>query len=198
RTRAPNALLLPTPVRRRWVYSLLLVGALGTVYWAFLLRAWLPMETTRPQNGFSHLAEDEFDVRDAFHRLDQFAAPDAVLHFRPIDPTVDRKAEVMAPNEYFQRMLVMDAGHQWLNAEEKCATHFGGDPAACAAIQSASRQLFAMPSPDTKAAEAFCRQFGVAYLIVSAWDPQWSEHQGWPAGLPNVVQDPRFRILACR
>jgi hypothetical protein len=187
-----------TPGRRRWVYSLLALGIAGFIYGAFLLRAWLPMETTRPQNGFSDLPADSYQVREVFAALDRVAPRDAVVNFDPIDRTIGQKTEVMTPDEYFQRMLVMDTGHQILNAERICATHFGGNPSECASIQNATVQLYATPAPSAQWAREYCSRFKVQYLLVSHRDPAWESNSGWPLTLPVVAQDPGLRIVQCK
>jgi len=186
-----------TPDRRRWVYSLLVVGVAGFFYGAFLLRAWLPIEIGRPQNGFSGLPDDSYQVRKAFAALDRVAPQDAVVNFDPIDRTVGQKTEVMTPDEYFQRMLVMDTGRQMLNAERICATHFGGNPSECAPIQKATVQLYAIPAPDAQWARDYCSRFGAQYLVVSHRDPAWESTTGWPVTLPVVAQEPGLRIVQC-
>jgi len=186
-----------TPGRRRWIYSLIALGMASFFYGAFLLRAWLPMEVTRLQNGFSDLPEDSYQVREAFAALDRIAPHDAVVSFDPIDRTIGQKTEVMTPGEYFQRMLVMDTGRQMLNAERMCATHFGGNPSECAVIQNATIQLYASPAPGTQWARDYCSRFGAQYLLVSHRDPAWESDTGWPATLPVVAQEPGLRILQC-
>jgi len=186
-----------TPSRRRWLYSLLALGVAGFLYGAFLLRAWLPIEVARPQNGFSDLPEDSYQVREAFAALNRVAPLGAVVSFDPIDRTIGQKTEVMTPDEYFQRMLVMDTGRQMLNAERICATHFGGNPSECADIQNATIQLYASPSPSAQWARDYCSRFGVQYLLVSHRDPIWESTIGWPATLPVVAQEPGLRIVQC-
>lgn len=180
------------------MYALLGVSAVGLIYWAVLLRAWLPFETARPQDGFSRLAEDNYAIRKAFENLNRTAPVGAVVAFRAIDPTPDRQGEVMAPNEFYQRMLVMDTGRQMLNAEGKCAVHFGGDPRPCPAIQQATAALYAVPAPSQEVAKSFCSRFGVSYLVLSAWDPGWSARSGWSTQLPLAASEPRFSIFRCR
>ena len=186
-----------SPTRRRWLYSLLALGVAGFFYGAFLLRAWLPMETTRAQNGFRQLPEESFQVREAFVALDRVAPPNAVVSFNPIDRTIGQKTEVMTPDEYFQRMLVMNAGRQILNAERICATHFGGNPSECSPIQNATVQLYALPTPSAQWAHEYCSRFGVQYLLVSNRDPAWRSDAGWPVMLPVIAQEPALRILQC-
>ncbi len=188
-----------TPGKRRLVYAMLVVGAIGSLYWAFLLRAWLPLEAGKPGSGFGPSPGDNYEIREAFDTLNKTAPTNAVISFHPIDPVPNREGAVMVPNEYYQRMLVMDAGRQLLNAEDKCAVHFGGNPGACTAIHNATKQLYATPtSPDTAWAREYCRSFGVSYLVLSAWDPGWRSTAGWPVTLPVVAAEPRFRIMACQ
>ncbi len=186
------------PVQRRLLGGLLALGVAGLVYWAGLLRLWLPIEAHRAESGYRASPDDAFQIREAFSKLDQVTPQQAVVAFRPIDPTPDRHEQVMVPNEFYQRMLVMDTGRQILNAEEKCAVHFGGDPKACPAIQRATAALYATPAPSAAWAQAYCRQFGVQYLVSSAWDPDWQTATGWPVTLPVIAREPRIRILQCR
>jgi uncharacterized membrane protein len=186
-----------TPCQRRWLYGLLVLGVAGFFYGAFLLRAWLPMQVTRPQNGFSKLPEDSYQVREAFAALDRVAPRDAVISFNPIDRSVGQKAEVMTPDEYFQRMLVMDSGRQILNAERICATHFGGNPSECAPIQKATMQLYGLPAPDAQWAKDYCSRFGARYLLVSHRDTVWQSKTGWPANLPVIAEEDGLRIVQC-
>jgi hypothetical protein len=129
--------------------------------------------------------------------LHRIAPPDAVVSFRPLDPEPDRQNEVMTPNEFYQRMLVMGTGRQILNAEGKCAVHFGGDASKCKSIQTATAQLYSSPAPSAEFARSYCAQFGVQYLTLSQRDPDWTETSGWPVTLHVVAIEPRFRILSC-
>ncbi len=174
-----------------------MLGVAGSVYGALLLRAWLLIETPIIKNGFSQLPEDAFELRDALATLDRVAPRDAVFAFRPIDPEPNKGDAVMTANEFYYRTLVMDAGRQILNAEGKCAVHFGGDPARCAAIQSAIAQLYASPAPNAEWARNFCSRFGVQYLMIGHRDPNWNSTTGWPVALPDVAREPGFKIEQC-
>ncbi len=195
--------LIPrTSTKLRLLYSLAALGAAGTLYWAFLLRAWLPLvalhRPVAPNLNYATLPEDDLQIREAFDTLNRLAPANAVVAFRPIDPVLDRQQAVMVPNEFYQRAIVMDSNRQLLNAEGKCAVHFGGDPIPCPAIQQATAQLYAVPTPDAASARSFCARFGVHYLILSAWDPLWNTAVGWPLTLPTVAAQRRFRILDCQ
>lgn len=188
-----------TPAKRRLLYSLLVLGLAGSVYGAFALRAWLPIESTRVQNGFSQLPSDAFEAREAFAVLSRVAPKDAIVSFRSYDPRVGEREmeEVVTPSEFYQRMMVRDTGRQVLNAESECGTDFGGSAAECPAIQQATAQLFASPAPSAEWARAYCSRFGVQYLITSHHDPDWKSETGWPATLPAIAREPGFRILQC-
>jgi hypothetical protein len=191
--------LMLTPSRRRWVYSLLTLGIAGFLYGTFLLRAWLPLEARKQDDGFGKSAQNALEIREAFAALHRVASPDAVVGFPLIDNAVGRKdAEVMSPNDYYQRMLVMNAGRQILNAEWKCATHFGGDPTPCREIQQETIKLYAAPAPSADWARNYCSRFGVHYLVLSHREAIWKSPTGWPADLPIAVGEPEFQILHCR
>ncbi len=194
----PSPVGMATRGKVRLLYSLLALGVVGTVYWAVLLRMWLPIEAHRVQNGFTASPEEAFQSRAVFTALNRIAPQDALIAFRPVDPVVDRvEAEVMTPSEFYQRLLVMNAGRQMLNAEGKCAVHFGGDPGGCSAIQAATAQLYALPAPSAAWARGYCSRFGVQFLVLSYRDPAWHVDTGWPVALRLVAEQPRFRILAC-
>ena len=191
-------IVVATPFRRRLVGGLLLLGIAGCAYWAFLLRAWLPIEAAQASSGFHESPQDAFEVREAFRKLDGVAPANAVVAFRDMDLDGERKdMEVMTPTEFFQRMLVMDVGRQILNAEPKCATHFGGDPSACAGIKQATQQLYALPSPSAKWAQDYCKRLGVEYVLLSVRDPAWNNPSGWAASLPVVAQESRLKVMQC-
>ncbi len=197
-TSANQPSVRPTVFRRRLVMSLLVLGIAGSVYWAVLLRGWLPIETAQASGGFQESPADAFQVREAFGRLNRVSSTNAVVAFRDMDLDAERRdMEVMTPTEYFQRMLVMDAGRQLLNAEPKCATHFGGDPTACAKIKKNMLELYATPSPSKAWAQDYCQQLGVHYLLLTIRDPAWTHPSGWSASLPVVVEEPRLKIMQC-
>jgi hypothetical protein len=193
-----DAVLPRTRARQYLVYSLLVLGFAGSLYGTVLLRAWLPLEARKLDDGFGPSAQDALEVRDAFARLHRVSSPDAVVGFPPIEPAVGRKdSEVMSPSDYYQRMLVMNAGRQILNAEWKCATHFGGDPALCHEIQRETSHLYSNPAPAATFARNYCSRFGVRYLVLSHREPIWNLPVGWPAELPVIAQESGFEILEC-
>ena len=96
----------------------------------------------------------------------------------------------MTPNEFYQRLLVMNTGRQILNAEWKCAVHFGGSTTPCADIQAQTTQLYAATPPSANFARTFCSRFGVQYLTLSHRDPPWPGLTGWPASLPVITAQP--------
>jgi hypothetical protein len=186
-----------TPARRRLLYSLLALGVAGSVYGSCLLRLWLPLVATNAQSGFGPLPQEAFEIRQAFVVLDRVAPKDAVVAFRPLNPNVDRNDAVITPNEFYQRLLVTNAGRQMLNAEPKCAIQFGGDPAACPEIRTATEQLYASPSPTADWARDYCSRFGVQYLLIGHRDSNWDSNSGWAVTLPEIAKQPDFKIFQC-
>ena len=184
--------------RKQLAVGLFVLGLAGSLYGALLLRAWLPIEEHRVQQDYNGLPEDAFEIRNVFTALNRVASPNAVIAFWPMDLSINRiDDEVMTPNDFYQRMLVMYAGRQILNAEWKCATHFGGDPRACASIATETAHLYTTPTPGADEARNFCTRFGVQYLLISHRDPDWTTTTGWPVTLRLIAQEPGFRILQC-
>jgi hypothetical protein len=195
----PDAVPLapPSPTNRRLIYGLLGLGVAGTIYGSVLLRAWLPIVSAQPQSRFALAPADAFQIREATDALNRVAPADAVVAFRPIDPEPDKDGAVMTANEYYQRALVMDIRRQMLNAEGKCAVHFGGNASVCPAIQNETARLYGQPAQSAQDAQRFCHLFGVHYLIVSHRDPNWIATTGWTVDLPLVARQPGLRILDC-
>jgi hypothetical protein len=194
---AAGAWVAKTRGREALLYGLLGLGAAGTVYQGAMLRGFLPLEARRPQSGFSEVPAEVYQARVAFERLDRVAARTAVVAFNPEDLGVARSGEVVAPHTFYLRSLLMNAGRQILSAEPGCATAFGGDAGACAAIRGATAQLYANPAPSAAWARGFCGRFGVEYLAVSAMDPAWKDAGGWGGTLPRVASEDGFRIVTC-
>ncbi len=197
---APDArpILTYTPLRKRVLNALFVLGALGTIYWAVLLRAWLPITASQTSSGFALSPEDAFQVREGFEKFDHAVPKNAVIAFRDMDLDFERKdMEVMTPTEFFQRMLVMNIGRQILNAEPKCATHFGGNPNPCTEMRQATQALYVSPLPSASQAQQYCSRFGVQYLLFSARDPGWSSPSGWAIDLPVIASEPRLKVLQC-
>ncbi len=189
-------LIEPTRGRRRLATILFALGIAGSLYGALLLRGWLPFEAAHAGSGFGQLPEDALEIREASAQLARVSSADAVVAFRPIDDNM-HPGQVMSPNEFYQRLLVMNVAHPFLNAEGKCAVHFGGDRVPCSAIQRDTAQLYALPAPTAQWAQAYCSRFGVQYLLLSHLDPDWHTPNGWPATLPTLAAEPGFQILRC-
>ena len=183
--------------RRGFVYALLLLGVMGSVYQAVMLRLFLPIEEHQPGNGFTHLPAEARQVRRAMRTLNQATPQASVVVFNPVDPKPTGRGDVVSPYTFFERSILMDADRQLLNAEPTCAAEFGGDAGACAAIDRATARLYATPALPAADARAWCNRFGVAYLIASRLDPVWSDPGGWVNTLPVLDGEPDLRIVRC-
>lgn len=186
-----------SPFQRSLLYGLFCIGVAGSVYGAVLLRAWLPIEARTSKTEFGHAPQDAFEVREAFARLDVLAPKNAVIAVPTADLSIHQKEEVVSPDEFYQRMLVMDSNRQILNAEWKCAVQFGGDPDACLEIRNATTRLYASPAPSVEWTNNFCDRFGVQYLVIGHRDADWDSKTGWPASLTVIASEQGFRIYRC-
>jgi hypothetical protein len=191
-------MLVPlTPLKRRAVVGLIVLGVAGTVYQAAMLRGFLPLEAARRDSGFAELPGEAFEAREAFAALRRVAPTDAVVQFNAVSSSSDPRGDVVPPSLFYERALIMDSGRQVLNAERNCAVEFGGDARPCAEIRSATRLLYAAGAPSAEWAETYCSRFGVGYLAVGHVDPAWGDSGGWVWNLPIVAAQPGFRILRC-
>lgn len=192
-----DAVVLKSPAIKKLLYGLIALGIAGTVYQVVLLRIFLPLEASRPESGFALLPTQVFEAREAFANLNRAASQSAVVEFNPVDPHPGTRGDAVSPYTFYIRSLLMNARRQTLSAEPQCATQFGGDSRPCAAIESATSALYAMPAPTAQWAEEYCRRFGVDYLAVSEMDPVWSDASGWAGSLPRAASEPDFRIVRC-
>lgn len=191
---------LQFPITRRsrtMLYALLVLGVAGTVYQAFLLRFFIPIEERRSGSGFETLPAEVYQARKALTKLDRTTPRSAVVAFNPVDPSPTGKGDVVSSYTFFTRSLLMNANRQILNAEPTCASEFGGDSTTCQAIEQSTARLYAAPAVPPEAARDFCRQFGVSFLVVSSKDLIWGDHNGWAFTLPVVDAEPDLRIVRC-
>jgi hypothetical protein len=192
-----RAVILQTPLRKKLVYCLIALGLAGTTYQVVMLRLFLPIEASHAETGFGELPAQVFQVREALVELERTASPSAVLEFNPVDPHPGGRGDVIAPYMFYARAVMMNAGRQILSAEPQCAVEFGGENGSCAAVETSTSRLFALPAPSAQWATGYCQQFGVDYLTVGEMDPVWDRAEGWAETLPTVVSEPGIRIVRC-
>ncbi len=186
-----------TPWRRRTVYGLLVLGVMGSIYQAVMLRLFVPLEERRPQTGFARLPAEVYQVRQATGSIKRTTPESSVLAFNPVDPMPTGRGDVVTPYTFFERAILMDADRQLLNAEPTCAAEFGGDASACPAIETATARLYARPALRAGEARAFCSRFGVQYLLATGLDPVWADPESWVSTLPVVDAEPDLRLVRC-
>lgn len=195
------AVVAATPKSRRIVYGLMALGLAGSLFQAVMLRAFLPVEANRAGSGFAYLPVAALQAREAFAKLDRVTPGSAhrpgVVEFNPVDPDLAQRDNLLSPFTYFTRLLLMDSGRQVLDSEPACGTEFGGDTSDCAAMMQATAQLYAAPAPPADWATAYCKRFGVDYLVATLLDPAWQDASGWARTLPVFAAEPDLRILDC-
>ena len=197
RSKEGSAKIPPARWHRKVLYGLLAVGVGGTVYQVVMLRVFLPLEASRAGSRFAELPTEVFQGREAFAELERVSSSSAVVEFNPADPHPVSGDDVIPPNAFYARSLLMNANRQVLTAEPRCAIEFGGDWQSCQEIANTTARLYTLPAPSAQWAQEYCRQFGTDYLAVAQMDPVWGDAAGWGATLPAVVSEPGFRIVQC-
>lgn len=167
--------------------AMLWLGVAGTVYQAVELRVYLPVQEWLGRPDQSGLAEQAMAWRRGFEAMDRSVPRNAVVQFNPEQPS-----------DYFRYAEILQAGRQMATAMPDCPAAFGGDPAACGAVESGVRRLFS-PGQARSAAEAraVCSALGVSYLIASRWDGVWLDTGGWVWTLPAVADTGSVRVVDC-
>lgn len=182
---------------RATLYALLVLGLAGTMYQAFMLRFFIPLEERKQGSGFEGLPAEVYQARKVLAELDRTTPRSSVIAFNPVDPSPTGKGDVVSPYTFFTRSLLMNADRQILNAEPTCASEFGGDSSACHAIEQGIARLYAAPAVPASAAREFCRRFGVSFLVASSRDPIWTDPNSWIITLPVVDAEPNVRVVRC-
>jgi hypothetical protein len=169
----------------------LVAGVFGTALQAVSLRFTVPLAvavTKKPQDWAVHLIPHIAYVKDrGYAALEQATPRDAVVEFNP-----------WHPNSYWMAADMLGADRQAAIANDQpwCGAEIGGDPSGCAPMAKALDAVFEGNSAEE--ARAVCREFGIQYLVATAYDPAWQRTDGWVWKLPTVVGQPEFRGMDCR
>jgi hypothetical protein len=185
-----SARYAPLWVRSGATLSIFL-GALTTVYIAFMLRFLVPiaeMHITRVYDPNSRmLSHKAFISLKGYAQLDASVPHDSIVQFNPSDPIV-----------VWTNTDLANINHQVAIAGDQlwCGAELGGDPSGCPAMAAAIDALFTGAS--AVQARTTCRNLGIDYLVATVYDPAWKDPQGWVWILSPVVSDEEFRALDCR
>ena len=181
-----------TPQVLRAIAALaLVIGAMGTICQALMLRLGVPIvewqmarSHTPETRSFSHNA---YISSIGYAELDRQISQDAIVQFNPVHPD---------PFWTAADLLGIDRQSAILNDKKGCGSELGGDPSGCKAMADDIDALFrGIPAAQ---ARQTCARYSIQYLVVRNFDPAWSDAGGWVWKLPALVADPDFRALDCR
>ena len=189
-------LLLAVPVvlestgwRKKLLVVTAVVGVAGSAYQLVLLRVYLPFQQTHGNAALAELGERSYALRNAYAAMQSVVPRDALLQY-------DTRA-----GGYFLYIHQLDANRQIVNAESPCNVSFGGNPSACAAIQTEITRLFPEDAAQTQLtgdeARAACGRLGATVLVATRWDAIWQAKQSWVWTLTPFVAQPDVRIVDC-
>ncbi len=191
--RAAEAAGLPQHIPQ-WLCSIaaltLVIGVIGTVCQALLLRFDIPLAEARLRAVHDpnpdRLPHNLYITTIGYAQLDGSIPRDAIVQFNPDNEPYQRSAD----------LLEIDHQAAIVNDHPYCGAELGGDPSGCTAMASAIDSLYSGATAEQ--ARAVCQQFGIQYLVARVYDPAWNDRSGWVWTLKPVVQDPEFRALACQ
>ena len=178
-----------------WLRSIvalaLIVGVIGTVCQAALLRTAVPLfeasmrAAHSPKSG--KIPHNAYISSIGYAQLDKAIPLDAVVQFNPV-----------LKNAYWTAPDFLGVNRQTAIADdtEPCGSDLGGDGSGCPIMAATIDALFNGASADQ--ARATCSQFGIQYLVARIYDPVWNDRSSWVWTLKPVVADEEFRAVDCR
>lgn len=179
----------------RWVLgAAMVVGLVGTVYQAALLRLYLPVEDRLQRQDLAGLAERNMALRVVLHDMDARSSKMAVVQY-----------DTLQPSQYFNYAQLLNTPRQTANAMPECGVAFSGDPGPCEGIKAELARLYLEPDgyvvgsevEGASAARESCRRLGVDELVATQWDPIWRAKEGWAWTLPVIAETSRVRVVNC-
>jgi hypothetical protein len=178
-----------------WLRSIasfaLVIGMIGTLYEALLLRFYTSLAGANRHADHSHSTYDPFHnayiSSIGYAELDAAVPKDAVVQFNPT-----------FTNHLVTDLDLREVNHQIAITSDQpwCGSELGGDPSGCPSMAAAIDALYSGNTAEQ--ARITCRQYGIQYLVARVYDPAWKNKNGWVWALRPVVADDEFRALDCR
>jgi hypothetical protein len=181
--------------RMRWLLGVaMVVGLVGTVYQAGLLRLYLPVEEKLQRQNLAGLAERNMALREVLRELDVRSSKMAVVQY-----------DTRQPSMFFNFAQLLNTPRQTANGMPECDVAFGGDVGPCKGIKAELARLYLEPAGYVVGAEVegasdareSCRRLGVNELVATQWDPVWRAKDGWAWTLPVIAATSRVRVVNC-
>jgi hypothetical protein len=186
-------LVKSTGKMRRVLLCFAVVGVAGSMYQVAMLRMYLPSHELRGDAAMKDLAESTYALRDGYAEFDRSVPVGSRVQYDAVETPGTTRG-------YMQFAQMMNVPRQVVAGDAGCDAAFGGDPAACAAIQHDVRRLYAGGSGQglsASAATGICNTIGAQYLVATRWDDVWGTRGSWVWELPAVVDRPTMRVVAC-
>jgi hypothetical protein len=181
---------VPPRAMRSLITLALLIGILGSIWRASLLRFLIPvaeMAATAATNPHvAGLAHKAYISHLGYAELNRRIAPDAIVQFNPVDDWM-----------FWRNIDLASINHQTAISADKiwCGSELGGDPSGCPAMLSDIIPLFNQARGPQ--AHSVCRTWRINYLVATIYDPVWQDPNSWVWTLNPIVADPEFRALNC-
>ena len=180
------------PRVRRYLATLAVLGALGTVYDAAMLRFYGPLADAGAVAEIAWMATDHkfgernYAARETYKWVAAHTPSQSVLQYDPQVPLVDTAA-------------LLYSGRQAAAASPSCMGPFGTDVARCLATVTELGRLF---PPQGEAAPAairgFCRDLPIDVLVAKDIDAAWADSNSWVWREKPIFANSFFRVFDCR
>jgi hypothetical protein len=178
--------------QRKFLATLLLLGAAGSAYEIAINRFYAPLADKGIVPIFSWLASDRhagernYANREAGEWATAATVPTAIVQFNPVLVEQNTSAPL-----YSERPT--------LAADRSCMSTFGGDPALCAPVIGALSSVF--PRVGGTAAtdlDSVCRDLPIDMIAASDTDPEWNDRHSWVWSQTPAFANAYVRLFRCR
>ncbi len=182
-----GAQLLPAKLKN-WL-PLLALGLAGTIYDQALVRFFAPLYPSKhlpkvpslsPDNK---LGERTYANREAYDWLRANSLASSRAQQNP-DPVIQ------------DTFYGLYADRNTLAEDIECATNFGGDPKACAPLQSILRPVFAAQARET-ALDSACAALPLDFIVAKDTDAAWRSEESWVWTRVPLFANSFVRIFRC-
>jgi hypothetical protein len=168
---------------------LLVIGALGSVYEAGLLRVYPVLADALDIPRFEWLCSDHnlgrrtYALREGYEELKGRLPATAIVQHNP-----NAVPDDLPYGLYADRPVVAES--------PACGVGFGGDPQSCAAVQAQLRPIFEGIS-DADTVDRACTVLSISGLLVKDTDPVWVRRDVWVWRRQPITSNRFMRILPC-
>jgi len=179
------------PWLRGTLFTLLILGLLGTGYQIFMLRLFPVLSDRGLRGGASWVDGDRqfgkraYALRSAYEVLDAQLSASAIVQSNP------------ATMHSVLHMLYSahDSAAATPTGDPECGTAFGGDPGLCSQRRQKLAELFELP--DGNSFEATCREYGIEAIVVENADRVWRQPSSWVWNRVPAVANDYVRAFRC-